>query len=81
LQRHEAEFIAGCLHRLLCLLDAIKTPELLVLVALRIDLSLGQEALFQRLRGGKIFDKAAYIENFCQPEHIRHYTLDEIMGT
>jgi len=67
LPREEAEFIAGCLVRLLQLLDEFSVPNLTILSALRIDFTLCEELLFQRCRARKEFDKAGFVENFCQP--------------
>jgi hypothetical protein len=77
----EIWFLANVLHRFVEDLQKAEKPEPQHLVELRMDLLTCHELIGRRLAGVAAFDRAMDVEHFCQAEHIRSFTIEEVCGS
>jgi hypothetical protein len=76
----EAAFISASLGKLLEILGQPECPRIEGLIELRMDLCLCQWILRRKLIGLPEFRIASAVEHFFQSDHVKHVTLQELIG-
>ena len=76
----EIQFMTVVLHSFVADLQLADKPEPRRLVELRMNLLTCHEIIGRRLAGVPEFEKALNVQHFCQADHLRSYTIEEICG-
>jgi hypothetical protein len=76
----EIQFLTRVLHCFVAAVQKVEKPEAQHLVELRMNLLTCHELIGHRLAGVPEFDKAMNVEHFCQADHVRSATIEEICG-
>ena len=77
--RAEIIFIRQCFQYLIDVLPLWPRPPAQVLVNLRMDLFACECMIENHLYGLPELEKASRVEHFCQPDHIEHVTIDDLV--
>lgn len=74
----EAHFISATFDSFIKTLSSMANPPEQCLIELRMDLFMCELIIERHLYGVPELRKAEKIEHFCQPDHIQHFTMEEL---
>jgi hypothetical protein len=75
----EIIFIHQCFRGLMDTLRLRPAPPAQILVNMRMDFFACECIIARRLYGISELEKASRVEHFCQPDHIEHVTMDDLL--